>query len=81
MQKRTPLSILNVPSLGGKYKHTSLLSITSSLTQRKNIFSPWLSFSFLQKKREEEGPVYKDFPGNSNAVKHLERHTGSYLRK
>ena len=50
-------------------KHTSLLSITSSLTQRKNIFSPWLSFSFLKKKkkRKVEGTsVSKDFPDNNN---------------
>lgn len=46
---------------------TSLLSITISLTQRKNIFSPWLSFSFLQKKEKEEGtPVSKSFPDKNN---------------
>lgn len=48
-------------------KHTSLLSITSSLMQRKNIFSPWLSFSFLQKEgKEESTPVSEDFPDKNN---------------
>lgn len=35
----------------GRFCVTSRLSITSSLTQRKNMFSPWLSFSFLEKWR------------------------------
>lgn len=69
MQKKTQLIISYVLPLGGEHKHTSLLSITNSLTQRKNMFSPWLSFSFLQKKREEEGSVYKDFPGQQQCSK------------
>lgn len=48
-------------------KRTSLLSITISLTQRKNMFSPWLSFSFLQNKEKEEGtPGSESFPDKNN---------------